>query len=150
MDKFRVFVYMLMRDASLKQRIPCIMRISIFGAFSAGKKCALYTGKYGKYTFSLLSSFPSLDICSFKSLPKAELGNWCQQRLIGAQRKFVAQQGGFHGDPVSGNQPCQQPTTSNRVLTLFWLPKRVRRAVNLLSKQCRKNCYDSKARVDGK
>ena len=30
-----------------KQRIPCIMRISIFGAFSAGKKCALYTGKYG-------------------------------------------------------------------------------------------------------
>ena len=48
MDKFRVFVYMLMRDASLKQRVPCIMRISIFGAFSAGKKCALYTGKYGK------------------------------------------------------------------------------------------------------
>ena len=47
MDKFRVFVYMLMRDASLKQRIPCIMRISIFGAFSAGKKCTLYTGKYG-------------------------------------------------------------------------------------------------------
>ena len=40
-------VYMLMRDASLKQRVPCIMRISIFGAFSAGKKCALYTGKYG-------------------------------------------------------------------------------------------------------
>ena len=48
MDKFRVFVYMLMRDASLKQRIPCIMRISIFRAFSAGKKCALYTGKYGR------------------------------------------------------------------------------------------------------
>ena len=23
------------------------MHISIFGAFSAGKKCALYTGKYG-------------------------------------------------------------------------------------------------------
>ena len=39
---------MLMRDASLKQRIPCIMRISIFGAFSVGKKCALYTGKYGR------------------------------------------------------------------------------------------------------
>ena len=49
MDKYRVFVYMLMRDASLKQRIPCIIRISIFGAFSAGKKCALYTGKYGIY-----------------------------------------------------------------------------------------------------
>ena len=47
MDKFRVFVYMLMRDVSVKQRLPCIMRISIFGAFSAGKKCALYTGKYG-------------------------------------------------------------------------------------------------------
>ena len=47
MNKFRVFVYMLMRDASLKQRIPCIIRISIFGAFSAGKKCALYMGKYG-------------------------------------------------------------------------------------------------------
>ena len=55
MDKFRVFVYMLMRDASLKQRIPCIMRISIFGAFSAGKKCALYTGKYGKKKLNNLS-----------------------------------------------------------------------------------------------
>ena len=42
MEKFRVFVYMLIRDASLKQRIPCIICISIFGAFSAGKKCALY------------------------------------------------------------------------------------------------------------
>ena len=49
MDKFRVFVYMLMRDASLKQRIPCIIRISIFGAFLAGKKCALYKGKYGTF-----------------------------------------------------------------------------------------------------
>ena len=38
---------MLMKDASLNQRIPCIIRISIFGAFSARKKCALYTGKYG-------------------------------------------------------------------------------------------------------
>ena len=37
MNKFRVFVYMLTRDASLKQRILCIMRISIFGAFSTGK-----------------------------------------------------------------------------------------------------------------
>jgi len=49
MDICRVFVYMLMSDASLKQRIPCIIRISIFGAFSAGKKCALYTGKYGTF-----------------------------------------------------------------------------------------------------
>ena len=31
-----------MRDASLKQRIPCIIRISIFGAFSA-EKSAHYT-----------------------------------------------------------------------------------------------------------
>ena len=42
-----VCLHMLMRDASLKQRIPCIIRISIFGAFSAEKKCTLYTGKYG-------------------------------------------------------------------------------------------------------
>ena len=42
-----MFVYMLMGDVSLKQGIPYIIRISIFGAFSAGKKCALYTGKYG-------------------------------------------------------------------------------------------------------
>ena len=47
MDKFRVFVYMLMRDATLKQRIACIIHISNFGPFSAGKNCALYTGKYG-------------------------------------------------------------------------------------------------------
>ena len=47
MDTFRVFVNRLMRDASLTQRIPCIIRISIFGDFSAGKKCALYMGKYG-------------------------------------------------------------------------------------------------------
>ena len=31
----------------LKQWIPCIIRISIFGAVLAGKKCVLYTGKYG-------------------------------------------------------------------------------------------------------
>ena len=118
------------------------------------------TSPHFKSTFSLLSSFPSLDICPLKSLPIDELGNWCQERLIAALRKYVAQQGGFHGDPVSGNQPCQQPPTStlkelkwkylsNRVLTLFWLPKRVGRAVNLLSKQCSKNCCDSKARADG-
>ena len=38
---------MLMRGASVKQRIPCIIRISIFGAFSVEKKGALYTGNYG-------------------------------------------------------------------------------------------------------
>ena len=52
MDKFCVFVYMLLSDTSLKQRIPCVIRISIFGAFSVEKKCALYTGKYGTYTCS--------------------------------------------------------------------------------------------------
>ena len=46
MDKFRLYVYMLMTDASLEQRIPYIMRTSIFAPFSAGKKCALYTGKH--------------------------------------------------------------------------------------------------------
>jgi len=56
MDTFRVFVYMLMRDASLKQRIPFIIRISIFGAFSVGKKCALYTGKYGIQTKGRLNT----------------------------------------------------------------------------------------------
>ena len=40
---------MLLRDASVKQRIPCIIRISIFRVFSAEKKCALYMGKYGNY-----------------------------------------------------------------------------------------------------
>ena len=33
MDKFRVFVYMLMRDATLQQRILCIIPTSIFGPF---------------------------------------------------------------------------------------------------------------------
>ena len=42
MDKFGVFVYMLMMNVSLKQRIPCIRHISIFRAFSA-KKSAYYT-----------------------------------------------------------------------------------------------------------
>ena len=42
-----LFTFMLMRDARLKQRIPCIIRISIFGAFLAEKKCTLYTGKHG-------------------------------------------------------------------------------------------------------
>ena len=35
------------RDATLKQRVPSIIRMSIFRAFSAGKKCALYMDKYG-------------------------------------------------------------------------------------------------------
>ena len=56
-----------MRNASLKQRIPCIMRTTIFGPFSAAKKGALYTGKYGNiryYQVALLSSlFPTQGSC---------------------------------------------------------------------------------------
>jgi len=36
-----------------------------------------------------------------------ELGNWCLERLVGTLCKYEAQQGGFHGDPGRGNQPCQ-------------------------------------------
>ena len=28
-----------------------------------------------------------------------ELGNWCYQRLVGAPRKYQAQQGGFEATP---------------------------------------------------
>ena len=54
MDKFCVFVYMLMRDASLKQRMLCIICTSFFGPFSAGKNCALYTDKYGVYIYTYI------------------------------------------------------------------------------------------------
>ena len=37
--------FMLMRDANLKQRIPCIIHVYIFGAVSR-RKCIFYTGKY--------------------------------------------------------------------------------------------------------
>jgi len=37
-----------------KTKDPCIIRISIFGAFSAEKKCALYTGKYGSSSSSTI------------------------------------------------------------------------------------------------
>ena len=40
---------MLMNDVSRKQRIPCIIRTSIFGAVLAGKQCVLYTAKYSNY-----------------------------------------------------------------------------------------------------
>ena len=67
MNKFCVFVYMLMRDASLKQRIPCMINTHLnFRSFFSGKKCALYTGKYSKLSakrnsfvscFNLLRNF---------------------------------------------------------------------------------------------
>ena len=36
-----------MREASLKQRIPCNTQLNFQTFFSGGKKCALYTSKYG-------------------------------------------------------------------------------------------------------
>ena len=33
-----------------------------------------------------------------------------------APRKYEARQGGFHGDPMSGNQPCWRPPTSTITL----------------------------------
>ena len=53
-----------MRDASLKQRIPSIIRISIFGAFSVGKECTLYTGKYGTWEIQCYQLGPRLAIGS--------------------------------------------------------------------------------------
>ena len=46
-------------------RILCIIRISIFGDFSAGKECALYTGKYGmcdlvSYNVELCCIYPCI------------------------------------------------------------------------------------------
>jgi len=35
---------------------------------------------------------------------------------MGALRKYGAQQGGFHGDPVSWKQPCQRPPTVTVIL----------------------------------
>ena len=46
---------------------------------------------------------------TLNSSPIDELGNWCQERLVGGLRKYEAQQGGFHGDPVSGNQRSLRP-----------------------------------------
>ena len=41
------------------------------------------------------------------------LGTGAKKGWWGAPNKYEAQQGGFHGDPVNGNQPCLQPPTSN-------------------------------------
>ena len=48
-----------------------------------------------------------------------ELGNWCHERLMGSPRKYEAQQGGFHGDPMSENQLRQRPPTST-LMELQW------------------------------
>ena len=39
------------------------------------------------------------------SSPIDEPGNWCHESVVRALCKYEAQQGGFHGDPMSGNQP---------------------------------------------
>jgi len=51
------------------------------------------------------------------SLPTDKLENWCHERLAGALLKYEAELGGFHGNHMSWNQPCQQPPTS--IVTLF-------------------------------
>ena len=50
------------------------------------------------------------------SSPNDELGNWC---LTGRQGAWAlqAQQGGIHGNPVSGNHPCMQLPPGTVTLT---------------------------------
>ena len=54
-----------MGRVSVTQRIPCIIRISIFGAFSAGKRYALYTGKYGNLS-AFVIKFEMKSIFTFR------------------------------------------------------------------------------------
>ena len=64
-----------------------------------------------------------------------ELEDWCHERLVGVLHKYEAQQGGFHGDPVRGNQPYQWSPTSTVTLTkLQWkyLPNTVLTKAQLL------------------
>jgi len=59
------------------------------------------------------------------SSPKDELGNWCQERLVGTQHKYEVQQGGFLGDsvecepalPAATNQNYHTEGTSVEILT---------------------------------
>lgn len=53
------------------------------------------------------------------SSPIDELGNWCQERLVGAPPKYKAQQGGFHGNPVSKNQHHHTEGTSVEILSTY-------------------------------
>ena len=65
------------------------------------------------------------------------LGTCAKKGWWGASHKYEAQQGGFHGDSASGNQPCLRPListvtlkklqwkySSNTVLTWDRLPTR--------------------------
>jgi len=66
------------------------------------------------YIFHVYCSLSSLLLLLLwkDSSPMDEVGNRCHERLVGALHRYEAKQGGFHGDPVSRNQPCQQPPTS--------------------------------------
>ena len=49
------------------------------------------------------------------------LGTGAKKGWLGGGRKYEAQQEGFHGDPVSGNQLCLRPPTSTVTLKeLHW------------------------------
>ena len=68
---------MLVRDASPKQRIPCIILISIFGAFSAEKSVhytrvntvntSIFTGCDADFTMNAYSSSSSSTSCTYLS-----------------------------------------------------------------------------------
>ena len=55
-----MIVYGHISCTCLTQRILCKICISIFGAFSAGKKCALYMDKYGNCEAIQIMCYSSL------------------------------------------------------------------------------------------
>ena len=69
---------------------------------------------YRKYIVQIIVIFDLY--YSLNSSLTDELENWSDERLNGAPCKYEAQQGGLLGDPVSGNQPYQQPPTSTVTL----------------------------------
>ena len=56
------------------------------------------------------SFFESGFIGMLNSLPIDELGSWCY-RGWRDPKQFRRSRGGNHGNPVSGNHPCEQPLT---------------------------------------
>ena len=77
-----------------------------------------------------------------------DLGNWCHEKLVWALCKYEAQQGGCHGNPMSGNKPCKRPPIqwkyfSKAVLTQAWLPRLVGRVGSKFASKLgsrKKNC----------
>ena len=49
------------------------------------------------------------------------LGTGAKKGWWGVLHKYEAQQGGFHGDPVSRNQPCQRPPTSMMMIIMIMM-----------------------------